>query len=999
VKQGGGSKKAGFSSLFSGFKKGEGAGGFAEEIADEPFALLPLRELVLFPSTVVPIFITAQPGMAALDEALRRDRRLFAACLKKREPAQGGGANGGAEEAWPVGTVVRILQHLRLPDGAMRVVLQGEYRGRVLGSEQREGFSIVRVAPIGSELFGEPPLPEDAALARAVQRSFAQYAELSKKIGSETLLAVERAESPERLANLICNSSQLKPEKKVELLGVSGARERLQAVLETLERENEIFGIQKNISGKVRSRMDRRQREYYLNEQLREIKKELGREKGPDARDEFAELERRIAGRRPPQEVLEKAAKEIARLRRLQALSPEAGVLRGYLEWIADLPWSESSADSGDLDAAQKILDEGHFNMLKAKDRIMEFIAVRQLIAGAAAEGGALGEGCAIGEGGALEEGSGEGGACGGAEAGGFGAAAVKGPILCFVGPPGTGKTSLGKSVAKALGRRFARISLGGLRDEAEIRGHRKTYVGALPGKIIQSMRRAGAANPVILLDEIDKMSSDFRGDPANALLEVLDPEQNANFADHYMEVPYDLSRALFIATANSLHGIPYPLLDRMEIIEVPGYGENEKLAIAKQFLVPKELRENGLSKARVRFSDEALLDIIRYWTMESGVRGLEREIARCARRIARKALASGYGAAGGGAKGRAGRAGKAGASGSGAGGGAAPAARPISAFSKTVKSAGLERLLGRRRYKSDVVFREPKIGVTCGLAWTESGGVVFPVESAVSAGRGEIVITGNLGDVMRESVRIALSYLRGAQGLYRVREWGESETDFHIHVPEGAIPKDGPSAGVAIAASLLSTLCEAAPLPGIAMTGELTLTGRVLPIGGLKEKLLAAIRAGMEKALLPEGNRDEWEELDRDIRGSIAAEFVGSAAEAFALAFDGGILRSPPRAKAKAAPKAARQAPGAKAPRAKAAAARKAAPKASARKPPGAKAAKKAPPKAPPKPAAKPVSKAASKPAAKPAPEAASPKLPRPKAPRPKPGAAKAPRPKKPAK
>ncbi|MCL2192565.1 MAG: endopeptidase La [Treponema sp.] len=785
-----------------------------------------MRDLVLFPNTIVPIFITAQPGMAALDEALQRDKRLFAACLKKRESPL-----SGVDEIWPVGTAVRIVQHLKLPDNTMRVVLQGEYRGRVLETEQRDGFSIVKVAPIDAELFGDPPLPEDIALLRTVQRSFAQYAELSKKINSETLLAVERTENPERLANLISNSSQFKSEKKVELLAISGARERLEAILETLERENEIFGIQKNISGKVRSRMERTQREYYLNEQLKEINKELGKDKD-GAGDEFAEMEKRIEDKNPPVEVLEKAAKEISRLRKLQALSPEAGILRGYLEWIADLPWSNFSVDSGDLEAAQKILDEDHFNMRKAKDRVLEFIAVRQLLAGPVP----------------TDEN-----------------AAVKGPILCFVGPPGTGKTSLGKSVAKALGRRFVRISLGGLRDEAEIRGHRKTYVGALPGKIIQSMRKADTMNPVILLDEIDKLSSDFRGDPANALLEVLDPEQNANFSDHYMEVTYDLSKVLFIATANSLYGIPYPLLDRMEIIDIPGYGENEKLSIAKQFLVPKALRDNGLSHARIRFTDDALRDIIRYWTMESGVRSLEREIARCTRRIARRAVAAGYGSA---------------------------EDKPVSAFSKTIKSENLEKILGRRKYKNDLVFGEARVGVSCGLAWTESGGAMLPVESTVFDGNGEVIITGNLGDVMKESARIALSYLRSVQDIYNFRGGGIGKTDFHIHVPEGAIPKDGPSAGVAIAVSLLSTLCENPPRPGMAMTGELTLTGRVLPIGGLKEKLLAAIRNGIEKVLLPVDNRSEWEELDKDIRDALAIEFVDNVADAIALLFDSSILR-----------------------------------------------------------------------------------------------------------
>jgi len=823
VKHGGISKKpTGLSSFLSGLKR-VNVGWLPESggrLTKEVFTLLPLHELVLYPHTVVPIFITAHDGIAAVDEALRRDNRLFAACLRKRDPAYPDG-----EEPWPVGTVVRVIQHLRLPDNTYRVVLQGEYRGRIIGMEQRVDHSLVKIEPIDSGFFSNPPLPEDVALMRAVQRSFAQYAELSKKIGSETLLAVERTESPERLANLICNSMQLKPEKKIELLAISGAAERLVAILETLERENEIYGIQKNISGKVRSRMEKHQREYYLHEQLKEINKELGKDK---TEDEFGEMEKQIAQKNPPAEVLAKAGKEISRLRKLQPLSPEAGVLRGYLEWISDLPWSNYSVDSGDLEEAQKILDEDHYNMRKAKDRIVEFIAVRQLLNGVAMT-------------------------------------AVKGPILCFVGPPGTGKTSLGKSVARALGRRFVRISLGGLRDEAEIRGHRKTYVGALPGKIIQSMRKAETMNPVIMLDEIDKLSSDFRGDPASALLEVLDPEQNAAFTDHYLEVTYDLSRVLFITTANSLHSIPYPLLDRMEIIDIPGYGENEKLAIAKQFLVPKALTENGLASARVSFTDDALRGIIRYWTMESGVRSLEREIARCVRRVARQAVAANYGK---------------------------PEGKPIGEFKRIVKSEGLEKLLGRRKYKNDVVFKEARVGISCGLAWTETGGAILPVESTRFGGNGELIMTGNLGDVMKESARTALSYLRSVQDHYRFEVTNIGKTDFHIHVPEGAIPKDGPSAGIAIAASLLSTLCQKPLRTGIAMTGELTLTGRVLPIGGLKEKLLAAIRNGMEKVILPADNRGEWDELDKDIRGAIAIEFVENAGEAFALLFNKDILR-----------------------------------------------------------------------------------------------------------
>jgi ATP-dependent Lon protease len=866
------SKKSGFSTFLSNLKRMESvySTGNGEKIIAEEFALLPLYELVLYPNTLIPIFITVQPGIAALEEALHRDKRLFAACIRKQEHG-----NPDSIITWPVGTAVRVVQHLKLPDNTYRVVLQGEYRGRILSMEQRDAHTLVKVTPINAGFFNDPPLPEDTALMRALQKSFTQYAELSKKVGTETLLAIERTDNPERLANLICNSVQLKPEQKIELIAIPGARERLLAVLETLERENEIFGIQRNISGKVKSRMEKNQREYYLNEQLKEINKELGKDK---VEDEFGDLERRIAAKIPPTEVMAKASKEISRLRKLQPLSPEAGVLRGYLEWIADLPWSNYSADSGDLDGAQKILDEDHFNMRKAKDRILEFIAVRQLLSDTQNQYSLTADLSFLATGAAAYP-----------DANPAAKAAVKGPILCFVGPPGTGKTSLGKSVARALQRRFVRISLGGLRDEAEIRGHRKTYVGALPGKIIQSMRKAETMNPVILLDEIDKLSSDFRGDPASALLEVLDPEQNATFTDHYMEVPYDLSRVLFITTANSLHGIPYPLLDRMEIIDIPGYGENEKLSIAKQFLVPKALLENGLAHARITFTDDALRGIIRYWTMESGVRGLEREIARCIRRIARQAVSRGYGASA--KKGRSPLKDTPSLEGTPPGE-ESHNSKPITAYRRIVKNESLEKLLGRRKYKNDVVFREAKVGVSCGLAWTESGGAILPVESTRFDGGGELIMTGNLGDVMKESARTALSYLRSVQGNYRFMVNDIGKTDFHIHVPEGAIPKDGPSAGIAIATSLLSIITQKPPHPGIAMTGELTLTGRVLPIGGLKEKLLAAIRNGMEKVLLPADNHSEWDELDKDIRDAIAVAFVENAAEAFALLFDETIVQ-----------------------------------------------------------------------------------------------------------
>jgi ATP-dependent Lon protease len=653
-------RKNGFGNLFSGFfgknlslQEHEPD---TQELSCEDFPLLPLRDLVLFPQTIIPIFITFKPGIAALEEALKRDNRLFAACLKKHEIGL------AADEPWEIGTVVRIVQHLKLPDNTYRVVFQCEYRGTIVSINAQNNYSMVRVEPLKTIGLNEPISAEDSALMRNVQKSFSQYGEYSKKIGTDTLSAVERTDNPERLANLVSNAVYLKSEKKIELLSYTDTRERLLAILETLELENEIYGIQKNISGKVRSKMDKRHREYILHEQLKEINKELGKDK---IEDEFAILEKRIAEKKPTAEVLEKTAKEITRLRKLQPLSPEAGVLRGYLEWISDLPWSNFTVDSGDLAEAEKILDEDHFGMKKAKDRILEFIAVRQLLSEDGEGSEKISREDAKAHKAQREEGETEekeqtldmvsdvaepkpeyitensGQKTDKSEQKDEGKEpdkpaphSIKGPILCFVGPPGTGKTSLGKSVARALGRKFVRISLGGVRDEAEIRGHRKTYVGALPGKIIQSMRKAETVNPVFLLDEIDKLSSDFRGDPASALLEVLDPEQNSTFVDHYLEVQYDLSKVMFITTANSLHTIPYPLLDRMEIIEVPGYGENEKLTIAKQFLVPKELRENGLSSAKIKFTDDAIKNIIRHWTMESGVRNLERETARCIRRV-----------------------------------------------------------------------------------------------------------------------------------------------------------------------------------------------------------------------------------------------------------------------------------------------------------------------------------------------------------------------------
>ncbi|MDR2782671.1 MAG: endopeptidase La [Treponema sp.] len=839
--------------------------------ATEVFPLLPLRELVLFPNTVLPVFITYKAGICAIDEALKRERRLFASCIRNAETG----------ETYPAGTVASIIQYLRLPDNSYRAVLQGEYRAIIDPSARRhrtQDVALVKVSPVGAAY--EQNSAGNAAgaerdgytavinaLMRSVQKSFSQYAGFTRKISAETLVAIEKSERAEQMVNIICNSISLKPEKKAELLSIEDTRERLETLLETLEIENEIFGIQKNISGNVRNRVEKTHREYILREQLKEIHKELGKD---TAVDEFADLEHAIEMRNPGEEVLLKARKELSRLRKLQPLSPESGVIRTYLEWLADIPWTEASDDIGDLARAERILNEDHYAMKKAKERIVEFIAVYNLLRNEEENKKDLVHDAPY-------------------EAKTHDMArrstpnfSAKGPILCLVGPPGTGKTSLGKSIARCLGRKFVRMSLGGVRDEAEIRGHRKTYVGALPGRIIQSMRKAGSVNPVFLLDEIDKMSGDFRGDPASALLEVLDPEQNATFMDHYLEVPYDLSKTLFITTANSLHTIPYPLLDRMEIIDIPGYGENEKLAIAKQFLIPRQLAENGLKDAKIIFKDETIREIIRHWTMESGVRSLEREIARCTRRLALYAVEKGFGAPTSGPA--------LGASiGSSPDNGASFGAtkrKYLSEFRRMVKIADLEKLLNRRKYKDDVVFKEARIGVSYGLAWTETGGAMLPVETVCFPGSGELIITGNVGDVMKESGRIALSYIRSVQSKYKFKQ-NIAKTDFHIHVPEGAIPKDGPSAGIALASSLLSSLCQVPPKSRVAMTGELTLTGRVLPIGGLKEKLLAAIRNGMDMALIPTGNKEDWEDLDKDIHSALLVAFIENAEDTFKALFN----------------------------------------------------------------------------------------------------------------
>ena len=793
-----------------------------EAIRGGPSLELPLvytREAVVFPKSIAPLLAATKFSIAAAEKALLGDKRVVTALLKGL-----GDVKGSEIEVHPIGTIARIVQHVRLPDGSLRLLVEGEARVKI----KRTLFHNDHLDVVAESLGDEAPKATggsrsvrdgelDAAL-RLVKRSFAAYAEAMKKMPPDILVQADRAEMPHELCDLIANSLPIKPERKQGLLGFEDGLERLEAVEAVIEGETELFNLQRKIGAKVKNRIDRNQREYFLGEQLKEINRELGKD-GEES--EVKELERNLLAKGPPDEVLAKAKRELSRLGKLQAFSPEAGILRVYCEWLADLPWSMRSVDNRDIEKARKALDEDHYGMDKPKERILEFIAVRQL------------------------------------------SERARGPILCLVGPPGTGKTSLGRSVARALERSFVRVSLGGLRDEAEIRGHRKTYVGALPGKIIQSIRKAGMNNPVFLLDEIDKMSSDFRGDPASALLEVLDPEQNSSFTDHYLELPFDLSNVMFITTANSLHGIPYPLLDRMEIIEVPGYSEYEKLEIAKKFLVPKQVVENGLGDASIKFRDAAILEIIRHYTMESGVRSLEREIARVVRKLAQEAVEKGF---------------------------AADPAKLVG-WSTLVTEKKAAVLLGKRRREDDVIFKEPRAGVAYGLAWTEAGGTLLPVEALVFEGDEGLILTGNLGEVMKESARAALSFIRS-----KAVDFGLGEKDFHkkavhVHVPEGAIPKDGPSAGITLVASLVSAFTNVELEPGRAMTGEITLTGRILPIGGVKEKVLAAHRSSIFTVLLPEANRKDLDDIPPEVQAVMHFIFVSNAADALEALFPKGAI------------------------------------------------------------------------------------------------------------
>lgn len=787
--------------------------------------LVYVHDVVVFPHALSPVLAATKFCTTAADLALAADKLVVLGLLKS-------GATDSASseiDIHEIGTLVHIVQAVKLSDGSNRLLVEGRQRVRIRRTSYRKDHMAALFEAIDDEAAAEAAdeagLQEIEVIKQLIRKDFIAYAELTKKIPSETIQSLKRTQNAHVLCNTIANSMGFKADRKYELLSVIPARERLEALAASLSQEIELLSLQKKISQKVRAKMEKTQKDYFLQEQIKEINRELGRENDDN---EYAELQQRLEAKLPPQEVLDRAKKELARLAKLQALSPEAGVIRSYCEWLADLPWSARAPENRGLKAARAILDEAHYGMKKVKERIIEYIAVRQLNA------------------------------------------ALKGPILCLVGPPGTGKTSLGRSIARALGRDFVRVSLGGVRDEAEIRGHRKTYVGALPGKILQSMRKAGSNNPVFLLDEIDKMSSDFRGDPASALLEVLDPEQNSTFVDHYLELPYDLSGVVFVTTANSVHTIPYPLLDRMEIIEIPGYSEFEKLAIAKNFIIPKQLKENGLEQASIRIRDEAILEIIRHYTMESGVRSLEREIARLIRKTAESAVEAGYTAD----------------------------QDSIGSYRKILTSETVARLLGKRRHQNDLLFTEATPGLACGLAWTELGGTVLPVEVSCFSGEDGLILTGNLGDVMKESARTALSFLRSHAEQFGLAPECFNGRSLHVHVPEGAIPKDGPSAGITLCTSIFSALAVAPVESGWAMTGEISLTGKILAVGGIKEKLLAAHRNKLFKLILPEANRKEMDDVPAEVAKDLECHFCTNISQALELLFPAGrhATRKPKR-------------------------------------------------------------------------------------------------------
>ena len=744
------------------------------------YPLIPLRDIVIFPAMVTPLFVGRPRSIQALEAANAEQRLIFLTTQrdpKIDDPLQ--------NDLYEIGVIGQIIQLLKLPDGTVKVLIEGKERARIVGLEERPECLYAKVV-LEEELLAASD--EIEAMSRSVLAAFESYINLSKKIPPEMYSSIAGITAAGRLADAIIPQLNVKVSDKQQIMEQINPLLRLESLLTLLEHELQILGIEKKIRSRVKSQMERSQKEYYLNEQMRAIQKELGEK--DDFKQELRELEERINTVGLSKEAKEKALAELRKLKLMSPMSAEATVVRNYIDWIVSIPWKKASKDRHDLLRAEKILNEDHYGLHKVKERILEYLAVQAQVK------------------------------------------KIKGPIICLLGPPGVGKTSLGRSIAKALERKFVRISLGGVRDEAEIRGHRRTYIGAMPGKIIHGMRKTGVVNPVFLLDEIDKMSTDFRGDPSSALLEVLDPEQNHTFGDHFLDVEYDLSAVMFIATANSLHTIPRALLDRMEVIRVEGYTEEEKLHIARRYLLPKQLEAHGFPPHQIKFSNSALYEIIRYYTREAGVRNLEREIAAICRKLTRQLLAA-----------------------------------QTSKKAVTVTSRQVGSYLGIHTYSYGALEIENMIGIATGLAWTSVGGETLTIETTILPGSGKLTVTGKLGEVMRESSQAALSYVRSRWQELGLEKDFYQRLDIHIHIPEGATPKDGPSAGITMATALASALTGRAVDRALAMTGEITLRGRVLAIGGLKEKLLAAKRAGITRVLIPEENRKDLTEIPASVQ------------------------------------------------------------------------------------------------------------------------------------
>jgi ATP-dependent Lon protease len=763
--------------------------------------MMPVRDMVIFPQQMTPFIVGREASVRALEEALTGDKKIFLstqhdASIDDPKP----------EEIYAVGTLANIVQSVKLPDGNIKVLVEGVERARALSINTEEGFFRANLRLLTGRIDVTPQVEQ---LVQKVTNLYEQFIKLSQSLNYDTMIAAARVDDPARLSDTIAANLQLPVDEKQDLLETAEPLERLNRVADILEIELEKLNVDRNINTRVKRQMERAQKEYYLNEKLKAIQKELGR----GEKNEVEELKKKIDSAGMPKDVHEKAITELKRLELMPPMSAESTVSRNYVDWLIAVPWKKRSKEIRDITAAEKILNDEHYGLDKVKERILEFLAVRQLVKN------------------------------------------PKGSILCFVGPPGVGKTSLAMSIGHATGRKFVRVSLGGVRDEAEIRGHRRTYIGALPGQIIQMMKKAGTVNPIFVLDEVDKMSTDFRGDPSAALMEVLDPELNHAFTDHYLDVEYDLSKVMFVCTANVLHTIPQPLQDRMEILRLPGYTEQEKLEIAKRFLVKRAREATGLTEKNLTFTDESLLHLIRHYTHEAGVRNLEREIQNIARKMARRVVTEG----------------------------------PETVIA--ISPENVKDYLGVLKFREMWLEKQNEIGLATGLAWTEVGGSVLAVEATIMEGKGRLTPTGKLGEVMQESAQAAMSYVRSRTEQFGLQKDFYRTLDIHVHVPEGAIPKDGPSAGITICASIVSALTRNAVRCDVAMTGEITLRGKVLPIGGVKEKLLAAHRMGLRTILLPKDNEKDLAEIPQEILSSLKMHFVETMDEVLLIALERPIV------------------------------------------------------------------------------------------------------------